>query len=55
MAVAVGGPPERPAEDAALEVNIETRRVYVRGNEAKPGLSNEQFRLRRTSANVAAR
>lgn len=29
----------------ALRVDLETRRVYVRGNEMKPPLSNEQFRL----------
>jgi hypothetical protein len=33
------------AEPLALRVDLETRRVYVRGNEAKPALSNEQFRL----------
>jgi len=37
--------PEPPAEPAALRVDPETRRVYVRGNEARPPLSNEQFRL----------
>jgi hypothetical protein len=30
---------------AALRVDIETRRVYVKGVEARPPLSNEQFRL----------
>jgi hypothetical protein len=34
-----------PAAPPALHVDAETRRVYVRGNEAKPPLSNEQFRL----------
>jgi hypothetical protein len=37
--------PAAPAEPPALRVDLETRRVYVRGNEAKPSLSNEQFRL----------
>lgn len=35
---------ERPP-DAALRIDAETRRVYVHGVEAKPPLSNEQFRL----------
>jgi DNA-binding response OmpR family regulator len=38
-AVAVDAPP------AALRVDTETRRVYVKGAEARPPLSNEQFRL----------
>jgi beta-N-acetylhexosaminidase len=37
--------PALPAGPLALRVDMETRRVYVRGNEAKPALSNEQFRL----------
>ncbi len=41
--VALAEPPTGPPPN--LEVNLETRRVYVRGQEAKPGLSNEQFRL----------
>ena len=45
VAVALGGAAEAATTPAALEVNVETRRVYVLGNEAKPGLSNEQFRL----------
>ena len=32
-------------EPPPLEVNVETRRVYVHGKEAEPGLSSEQFRL----------
>ena len=32
-------------DSRALRVDLETRRVYVHGIEAKPGLSNEQFRL----------
>ncbi len=38
-------PPPRPAERLALHLDMETRRVYVHGKEARPGLSNEQFRL----------
>jgi DNA-binding response OmpR family regulator len=36
------GPPEPPP---VLRVDGDTRRVYVRGNEARPPFSNEQFRL----------
>ncbi len=41
-------PPESPSvavDPPLLRVDNDTRRVYVRGVEAKPGLSNEQFRL----------
>ena len=34
-----------PAEPPRLRVDLESRRVYVHGVEARPGLSNEQFRL----------
>jgi beta-N-acetylhexosaminidase len=34
-----------PTEPAALRVDADTRRVFVRGTEARPPLSNEQFRL----------
>ncbi len=34
-----------PAEPATLRVDMDTRRVYVHGTEAKPPLSSEQFRL----------
>jgi hypothetical protein len=44
VSIAVAEPPP-PAAPPVLEVDLETRRVYVHGNEAKPGLSNEQFRL----------
>ncbi|MDE3094892.1 MAG: winged helix-turn-helix domain-containing protein [Chloroflexota bacterium] len=37
--------PPPPATPPALHVDMETRRVYVHGSEARPGLSNEQFRL----------
>jgi beta-N-acetylhexosaminidase len=43
--VAAPAAPAVAAEPAALRVDLETRRVYVRGNETKPALSNEQFRL----------
>jgi beta-N-acetylhexosaminidase len=33
------------APPALLRVDTDTRRVYVKGVEARPGLSNEQFRL----------
>jgi len=33
------------APPAALRIDMETRRVYVHGVEARPSLSNEQFRL----------
>lgn len=38
-------PPPAPAEPAALRIDADTRRVFVRGAEAHPPLSNEQFRL----------
>jgi beta-N-acetylhexosaminidase len=44
-APAVVAPPPEPAIPAALRVDLDTRRVYVRGNETRPALSNEQFRL----------
>lgn len=34
-----------PAEQPRLRVDAETRRVYVHGAEARPPLSNEQFKL----------
>lgn len=34
-----------PAAPSLLRVDAETRRVYVRGAEARPPLSNDQFRL----------
>jgi beta-N-acetylhexosaminidase len=34
-----------PAPPPVLVVDQETHRVYVHGNESRPGLSNEQFRL----------
>ncbi|MDP9236475.1 MAG: winged helix-turn-helix domain-containing protein [Chloroflexota bacterium] len=34
-----------PSQPPALRVDVSTRRVYVHGAEAKPALSNEQFRL----------
>jgi DNA-binding response OmpR family regulator len=37
--------PTPPPEPPSLRIDAETRRVYVRGNEARPPLSNEQFRL----------
>lgn len=37
--------PEEPAPPRALVVDAETHRVYVRGKEAEPPFSNEQFRL----------
>ncbi|HET6615195.1 MAG TPA: winged helix-turn-helix domain-containing protein, partial [Dehalococcoidia bacterium] len=37
--------PEPPAPPATLRIEGDTRRVYVKGVEAKPPLSNEQFRL----------
>jgi beta-N-acetylhexosaminidase len=37
--------PEPPAPPATLRIEGDTRRVYVKGIEAKPPLSNEQFRL----------
>ncbi len=37
--------PSEPAVERALRVDADTRRVYVKGVEAKPPLSNEQFRL----------
>jgi len=37
--------PAPPPPPPALRVDADTRRVYVRGAEAKPPLSNEQFRL----------
>jgi beta-N-acetylhexosaminidase len=37
--------PAADAPPAALRVDAETRRVYVKGAEARPPLSNEQFRL----------
>lgn len=49
--VAAATPPLRaalsaePAAPSALRVDADTRRVYVRGVEARPPLSNEQFRL----------
>ncbi len=42
---AASPPPAAPTAPPALHVDADTRRVYVRGNEAKPPLSNEQFRL----------
>lgn len=45
VSVAAPPPPADPAVPPALHVDAETRRVYVRGNEARPPLSNEQFRL----------
>ena len=38
-------PPEAQSEPPPLRVDAETRRVYVKGVEARPPLSNEQFRL----------
>ncbi|MHB8376829.1 MAG: glycoside hydrolase family 3 N-terminal domain-containing protein [Dehalococcoidia bacterium] len=38
-------PLTEPELPAPLRVDLDTRRVYVHGNEARPGLSNEQFRL----------
>jgi beta-N-acetylhexosaminidase len=38
-------PPVAPRDPPALRVDVSTRRVYVHGAEAKPALSNEQFRL----------
>ncbi len=37
--------PAAPPEPPALQVDADTRRVFVRGVEARPPLSNEQFRL----------
>jgi beta-N-acetylhexosaminidase len=37
--------PEPPPSPPALRIEGDTRRVYVKGVEAKPPLSNEQFRL----------
>jgi hypothetical protein len=34
-----------PTAPAAMHIDADTRRVYVKGIEAKPPLSNEQFRL----------
>jgi DNA-binding response OmpR family regulator len=34
-----------PAAPSVLRVDADTRRVYVKGEEARPPLSNEQFRL----------
>jgi beta-N-acetylhexosaminidase len=42
---AVAPEPLADAPPAVLRVDGETRRVYVKGVEARPGLSNEQFRL----------
>jgi beta-N-acetylhexosaminidase len=51
-AVAIASSPTSPAATAAaveapprLRVDVETRRVYVNGEEARPPLSNEQFKL----------
>ncbi len=44
-ASAVVAAPEADARLAALRVDADTRRVYVKGAEARPPLSNEQFRL----------
>ncbi len=41
----VAAPPEPPPPPAVIHVDSDTRRVYVHGNEARPPLSNEQFRL----------
>jgi beta-N-acetylhexosaminidase len=38
-------PASEPAPPAVLRVDADTRRVYVKGEEARPPLSNEQFRL----------
>jgi beta-N-acetylhexosaminidase len=45
VAIVAPPPPLEPAAPPSLRVDAETRRVYVRGNEARPPLSNEQFRL----------
>lgn len=45
MEPAVAAVPEPPPPPPALLVDGDTRRVYVHGNEARPPLSNEQFRL----------
>ncbi len=37
--------PAAPASVPALRVDLETRHVYVNGNEVRPALSGEQFRL----------
>jgi hypothetical protein len=37
--------PVQPPAPAALRIDGETRRVYVKGVEARPPLSNEQYRL----------
>ena len=42
---AVAAAPQPPPPPPALRVDGDTRRVYVHGNEARPPLSNEQFRL----------
>jgi hypothetical protein len=38
-------PEPAPVAPAVLRVDAETRRVYVKGEEVRPPLSNEQFRL----------
>ncbi len=43
--VAVAVAPEPPQPPPVLRVDGDTRRVYVHGVEARPPLSNEQFRL----------
>jgi beta-N-acetylhexosaminidase len=43
--VAAVAPPMADEAVAVLRVDAETRRVYIKGTEARPPLSNEQFRL----------